>query len=63
MTPNDYILHVKMGKSLSLLNDTMMTIAEITYQLGFSKPAYFSKCFKKQFGLTPAEYRKKQGGA
>lgn len=59
MTPNDYILHMKLNKSLILLSNHTLTIGEIAYQLGFSSPAYFSKCFKKQFGVTPAEYRKK----
>lgn len=58
-TPNDYILHMKLNKSLVLLAEHTLTIGEIAYQLGFSSPAYFSKCFKKQFGLTPADYRKK----
>lgn len=58
-TPNEYILHVKMKKSLTLLTGSEpLTIAEIAYRLGFSNPAYFSKCFKKQFGMTPQEYRK-----
>ncbi len=59
MTPNDYILNMKLNKSLILLSNHTLTIGEIAYQLGFSSPAYFSKCFKKQFGVTPAEYRKK----
>jgi len=59
MTPNDYILYIKMNKSTLLLSDHTLTIAEVAYQLGFSNPAYFSKCFKKQFGVTPVDYRKK----
>ena len=48
-----------MKKSLALLRaKEHLTIAEIAYKLGFSNPAYFSKCFKKQFGMTPQEYRK-----
>lgn len=59
LTPNEYILQMKMKKSLVLLSgDDSLTIAEIAYRLGFSNPAYFSKCFKKQFGMTPQEYRK-----
>ncbi|MDL2256554.1 AraC family transcriptional regulator, partial [Parabacteroides sp. OttesenSCG-928-K15] len=58
MTPNEYILHMKMAKATLLLKETTLTISEIAYQLGFSIPAYFSKCFKKQFGVTPADYRK-----
>lgn len=59
MTPNDYLLYVKMNKAMSLLREhEEFTVAEIAYQLGFSNPAYFSKCFKKQVGLTPQQYRK-----
>ncbi|MCD8263845.1 MAG: helix-turn-helix domain-containing protein [Tannerellaceae bacterium] len=59
MTPNDYILHIKMNKSRILLTQNAnLMIAEIGYLLGFSNLAYFSKCFKKQFGITPQEYRK-----
>ncbi len=60
MTPNDYILHLKMEKGMRLLTeDRDLTIAEIAYRLGFTNPAYFSKCFKKQFGITPVDFRKK----
>lgn len=59
LTPNEYILRMKMKKSLFLLTaEERLTIAEIAYRLGFSNPAYFSKCFKKQFGVTPQEYRR-----
>lgn len=60
MTPNDYILQIKMNKALVLLQEhEELTISEIAYNLGFSNPAYFSKCFKKQIGITPQQYRKK----
>ncbi|MDD3063224.1 MAG: helix-turn-helix domain-containing protein [Massilibacteroides sp.] len=60
MTPNDYLLYVKMNKAMSLLQEyEELTIAEVAYRLGFSNPAYFSKCFKKQVGVTPQQYRKK----
>ncbi|MDR3142887.1 MAG: helix-turn-helix domain-containing protein [Tannerellaceae bacterium] len=60
MTPNDYLLSLKMNKARTLLqHEKNFTISEIAYQLGFTNPAYFSKCFKKQFGMTPQEYRKK----
>jgi ligand-binding sensor domain-containing protein/AraC-like DNA-binding protein len=59
MTPNDYLIYLKMNKGQLLLKeDNGFTIAEIAYQLGFSNPAYFSKCFKKQFGITPQEYKR-----
>lgn len=59
MTPNDYLLHIKMNKAMTLLRDhEEYTVAEVAYKLGFSNPAYFSKCFKKQVGVTPQQYRK-----
>lgn len=57
-TPNDFIITMKMKKATFLLsNHPEFNISDITYQLGFSSPKYFSKCFKKQFGMTPSEYR------
>jgi len=58
MTPNDYIMYVKMNKSVVMLADPGLTITEIAALLGFSSPAYFSRCFKKQYGVNPASYRK-----
>ncbi len=60
MTPNDYLLYLKMNKASQLLDEkNKLTIAEVAYKLGFSNPAYFSKCFKKQFGITPQEFKRK----
>jgi YesN/AraC family two-component response regulator len=59
MTPNDFIQNIKLKKAaFSLKNNPELTIAEIAYQFGFGTPQYFSKCFKKSFGLTPLDYRK-----
>lgn len=60
MTPNEYVLSMKMNRSRCLLEGNSLTIAEVAYQIGFSNPAYFSKCFKKQFGITPQEYKRKR---
>lgn len=60
MTPNDYLLYIKMNKAMTLLRDNEgYTVGEVAYKLGFSSPAYFSKCFKKQIGITPQLYKKK----
>jgi AraC-like DNA-binding protein/signal transduction histidine kinase/CheY-like chemotaxis protein len=61
MTPNDYIMSVKIGQAKKyLMEKSGMTIYEIAYSVGFSSPAYFSKCFKKNTGLTPQQYKNKQ---
>lgn len=42
-----------------LTTRTEMNISEIAYDLGFSTPKYFKKCFKDRFAYTPTEYRQK----
>lgn len=39
------------------LTSSMVSVSEIAYDLGFEYPQYFSKMFKKNTGMTPAEYR------
>lgn len=58
LTPNELIINIKMKKAALLLkNNSDITVAEIAYQLGFSSPGYFSKCFKEIYGVTPVNYR------
>ncbi|KAA6326089.1 hypothetical protein EZS27_024765, partial [termite gut metagenome] len=61
MTPNDFVLHYRLKRaSILLKSNPELQIAEIAYQSGFNSPRYFSHCFKAQFNVTPAEYRKKE---
>lgn len=59
MTPYDYFLELKIGKSLGLLNEPNKKIIEIAMECGFKNHSHFSKVFKKATGLTPKDYRKK----
>lgn len=60
MTPNDFVLNCKLKRAASMLTDNPeLQIADISDQLGFGSPRYFTRCFKAQFEITPAEYRKK----
>jgi len=54
----DYILSRRLKKAKYLLNNENLTIAEITYQVGFSNPNYFSTVFKAKYGCTPTEFKK-----
>jgi signal transduction histidine kinase/AraC-like DNA-binding protein/CheY-like chemotaxis protein/ABC-type xylose transport system substrate-binding protein len=56
----DYILNRRLKKAKYLLNNEDLTIAEITYQIGFSNPNYFATVFKNKYGCTPTEYKRKQ---
>lgn len=57
-TFNNYLTHVRMEASKELLRTTNMKTYEIAQKVGFSEPNYFSYCFKKNFGISPSEYRK-----
>ena len=58
MTPNTYILNIKMNSALHLLQtEPNHTISEIAYKLGFSSARYFSLCFKDHYGYPPSEVR------
>lgn len=53
----DYLIRIRMERALYLLKHTNKKIYEITAELGYQNPQYFSKMFKKHYGMTPNEYR------
>lgn len=55
-TPVDFLRNYRLGKAVVLLRQKQLTVSEISYQVGFSSPAYFSKCFKQAYNVTPTEY-------
>lgn len=55
-TPVDYLRNFRLAKAVDLLGQRRYSISEIAYKTGFSSPAYFSKCFKDIFGMTPTEF-------
>ena len=52
----DYIKSVRLQKAAMLLVQNQLTIAEIAFSVGFTDRKYFSKEFRKQYGLSPTEY-------
>jgi len=54
-SPNQLISSVRLHRAKELLFDNNDNIAEIAFQTGFSSPSYFSKCFKREFGLSPSD--------
>lgn len=56
-SPAKYIQLKKLSLAKQLLKEQSNTISSIAYDCGFSTPSSFNKAFKKNFGLTPTEYR------
>ena len=56
MTINDYILDMRMKHAAYLLLHTYMNVNEASDYLGFSSVSYFSRCFKKYYGVAPTLY-------
>ena len=54
---NDYINRLRIEKSVFLLTNTNMNINEISYEVGFSYPRYFSTSFEQIKGMTPTRFK------
>ncbi|WP_335872312.1 response regulator transcription factor [Bacillus sp. 2205SS5-2] len=54
----DFLTECRLEKAKKLLTDSEKSIKEITYEVGYHDPNYFSKVFKKMVTVTPKEYRK-----
>lgn len=56
-TVTEYIRHVRLEQARDYMNTTDMNISEIVYSIGFSSRSYFSKIFKRKYGISPSEYQ------
>lgn len=57
LSTSNYINYVKIHKAKELLESEYNNIAEVSYNVGIQDPNYFSRLFKKEFGLSPKEFR------
>ncbi|MCC8186859.1 MAG: helix-turn-helix domain-containing protein [Bacteroides sp.] len=62
MTPTDFIREIRIKRAQQLIATGQYTFSQIAFMAGFNDPKYFSKCFKKQVGCTPSEYKEKTEG-
>lgn len=62
LTPNRFLIHVRLERAKYLIVNSQFTFSEIAGKVGFSDSRYFSKCFKREVGLTPSEYRDQKQG-
>ncbi|MGX1928754.1 nickel-binding protein [Flagellimonas sp. 2504JD4-2] len=57
MSPNELLREHRLLRSLELLR-TDRNVSQTTFDVGFSSPSYFTKCFQQRFGLQPLAYAK-----
>ncbi len=55
--PVELMRRLRLQQGLILLTSSDRTISEIAYEIGFSTPAYFTKCYREAYGVTPTETR------
>lgn len=58
----DFLTECRIEKTKKLLADSELSLKEITFEVGYHDPNYFSKVFKKMSGISPSDYRKSIAG-
>lgn len=58
-TPNNYIRIARLERSAQLLRQKSLAITQIALYVGFSSVAYYTKCFREHYGITPTEFQKR----
>ena|SRR2546421_1449696 len=56
LSPNILLKDFRLEKAKELMKKQRYTISQITFDSGFTSPSYFTKCFKKKYGLLPMAY-------
>ena len=62
VSPKEYLMQFRLAKAKELLANAELPVSNVAYAVGYSDPLAFSKSFKKREGMSPLEYREKQGG-
>ena len=55
-SPVEFLRNYRLKRAAEILKQKSMTVSEACYATGFSSPAYFTKCFREYFNMTPTEY-------
>lgn len=57
LSPQEYLMRVKLEKARRLLLDSEASIQEVSQMVGYENPLTFSKCFKNRYGVSPRAFR------
>lgn len=58
-SPGEYLNIIRLSHALNLIRSTSMSIGEISFQVGFNSPNYFSRVCRKKFGVPPTALAQK----
>ncbi|MCR5623392.1 MAG: AraC family transcriptional regulator [Treponema sp.] len=56
-TPHEYLMNTRFLQAKYLLKSTVLSVKEICFSTGFSNESVFTSAFKKEFGISPLQYR------
>lgn len=59
MSVNEYVMVYRLKVAARIMDTENVPVSEVGFRVGFSSHSYFSKCFKKQFGITPREFKER----
>ena len=62
-SPNELLRIARLKKAALLLSTSEKTISEVTYEVGFTSPSYFTKCYKEYFGESPTDFLKRKSNS
>ena len=57
LSPMEYVMKVRLHKAVELLKDDSMSVQEVAMAVGFNTHSFFSECFKREFNMTPRQWR------
>lgn len=60
-SPIELLRNLRLKQARELLTTTEKSISEIAYEVGFTAPAYFTKCYREMYGETPTDVRARLG--
>ena len=59
-TANQFLRNIRLQRAKQILEKGHNNISDVCYQVGFSSPSYFTKCFRNHFGILPTEVETEQ---
>jgi len=60
LSPVEFIRDIRLKRAAQMLTTGELLIKEVAYMTGFTDSRYFGECFKNKYGMTPAEFKKRQ---